>query len=84
MTDIGSLNSKGKSTTITDSFNHPLEISYFTFRSNIKLHLVKSRAPDNFLTFEFSLQLPKTSTRSNSFTVTIGPLVHTSTISCAY
>ena len=48
---------------------------YFTFRYKINLHLVDSRAPDNLLSFNFSLRLPHATPLTNSATFTICPSV---------
>ena len=40
MTDVGSLNSKEKSVTITDPDHRPDDITYFTFRTTVNPHLV--------------------------------------------
>ena len=61
MVEVGFLNSKEKSVSITDPDHRPDDITYLTFRTTINPSLVDTRSPDTVHLFEFSLRLPNTS-----------------------
>ena len=57
---------------ITGSSNCSSNLSYFIFRSNVSPYLVNSRVPDNFRSFEFTLNLLYTNLPFNSTTLLKG------------
>ena len=52
-------NSSGQPIKVTSSDNHPADITYFTFRSNVSANTVNCCAPNKSLALEFSLRLPQ-------------------------